>query len=54
LESLGAIVVADPFAGSGFADLALPDEPYDFRGTESAAYDLTKCRKLPRSVNHRR
>ncbi|HUG25798.1 MAG TPA: amidase, partial [Albitalea sp.] len=34
------VLVADPFAGSGFAELALVDEPYDFRGTESAAYDL--------------
>jgi amidase len=42
LAAQGAIVVADPFAGSGFAGLALPDEPYDFRGTESAAYDLTQ------------
>jgi amidase len=42
LTAQGAIVVADPFAGSGFAELALPDEPYDFRGTESAAFDLTQ------------
>lgn len=38
----GATLVQDPFAGSGFADLALPGEPYDFRGTESAAYDLDR------------
>jgi amidase len=42
LVAQGAVVVADPFAGSGFAGLALPDEPYDFRGTESAAFDLTQ------------
>jgi amidase/aspartyl-tRNA(Asn)/glutamyl-tRNA(Gln) amidotransferase subunit A len=42
LTAQGAIVVTDPFAGSGFAELALPNEPYDFRGTESAAYDLTQ------------
>jgi amidase len=42
LVAQGAVVVADPFAGSGFAELALPDEPYDFRGTESAAFDLTQ------------
>jgi amidase len=39
LERGGAVLVNDPFAGSGFADLAL-NEPYDYRGTESAAYDL--------------
>lgn len=42
LEVQGAIVVTDPFAGSGFADLALAGEPYDYRGTESAAYDYTQ------------
>lgn len=40
LEIQGATVVEDPFAGSGFAELALPGEPYDFRGTESAAHDF--------------
>ncbi|WP_234024079.1 amidase [Sorangium cellulosum] len=40
LEIEGATVVEDPFAGSGFADLALPGEPYDMRGTESLAYDF--------------
>ncbi|WP_438011597.1 amidase [Sorangium sp. So ce321] len=40
LEVQGATVVEDPFAGSGFAELALPGEPYDFRGTESAAHDF--------------
>lgn len=42
LEAQGAIVVTDPFAGSGFADLALAGQPYDYRGTESAAYDYTQ------------
>jgi amidase/aspartyl-tRNA(Asn)/glutamyl-tRNA(Gln) amidotransferase subunit A len=42
LVAQGAVVIEDPFAGSGLAELALPDEPYDYRGTESAAYDLTK------------
>jgi len=42
LEAQGAIVVTDPFAGSGFADLALAGEPYDYRGTESVAYDYTQ------------
>lgn len=42
LEAQGAIVVTDPFAGSGFAELALPNEPYDYRGLESAAYDFTQ------------
>ncbi|WP_063799980.1 amidase [Bradyrhizobium valentinum] len=40
LEARGAIVLSDPFAGSGFADLALPGVSYDPRGMESAAYDL--------------
>ncbi len=42
LQALGAALVEDPFAGSGFAELALPDEPYDFRGTESAAHDFER------------
>lgn len=45
LEDQGAIVVEDPFAGSGFADLALIDEPYDMRGTESVAYDFQRYLK---------
>lgn len=45
LEARGATVVRDPFAGSGFAELALADQPYDFRGTESAAYDLNNYLK---------
>ncbi len=42
LVAQGAVVVEDAFGGSGFAELALPDEPYDYRGTESAAYDFTQ------------
>jgi amidase len=42
LEDQGATVVEDPFAGSGFAELALPGEPYDMRGTESLAYDFQR------------
>jgi len=41
LRSRGVTLVDDPFAGSGFAELAL-DIPYDYRGTESAAYDLNQ------------
>jgi len=40
LRRAGAVLVADPFAGSGFAALAAPDPTYDPRGTESIAYDL--------------
>ncbi|KYF54073.1 amidase [Sorangium cellulosum] len=42
LERQGATVVDDPFAGSGFAELALPGEPYDMRGTESLAHDFQR------------
>jgi len=45
LQAQGAIVVRDPFAGSGLAELALPDQPYDFRGTESVAFDYTNYLK---------
>ncbi len=45
LEARGAIVVTDPFAGSGFAELALADQPYDYRGTETVAYDFTQYLK---------
>lgn len=38
----GAVLVTDPFEGSGFAGLALPGEPYDYRGTESAAHDFVR------------
>jgi amidase len=45
LQAQGAIVVEDPFAGSGFAELALPDVGYDYRGTESVAFDYTNYLK---------
>ncbi|MBM3604698.1 MAG: amidase [Alphaproteobacteria bacterium] len=40
LEEAGAVVVEDPFAGSGFHDLREPKDSYDPRGTESLAYDF--------------
>jgi Asp-tRNA(Asn)/Glu-tRNA(Gln) amidotransferase A subunit family amidase len=40
LKSLGAVVVEDPFAGSGFASLANQDVEFDDRGLESIAYDM--------------
>ena len=42
LKRLGAVVVADPFAGSDFASIARPSGEwrYDQRGEESVAYDL--------------
>ena len=45
IEAQGAILVEDPFAGSGFADLRTPTvtgEEYDARGLESLPYDLGK------------
>jgi Asp-tRNA(Asn)/Glu-tRNA(Gln) amidotransferase A subunit family amidase len=45
IEAQGAILVEDPFAGSGFADLrapTVPGEEYDARGLESLPYDLDK------------
>jgi len=45
LQARGATVVPDPFAGSGLADLAMAGEPYDFRGTESAAFDMNQYLK---------
>jgi amidase len=45
LESLGAELVDDPFAGSGFADLRAPTPPlanFDGRGIESIPYDVQK------------
>ncbi len=44
LQALGAELVEDPFAGSGFADLAhfITALPYDARGEESVAYDLDR------------
>lgn len=43
LERLGAILIEDPFEGSGFADLRVPTAPlpnFDARGIESIPYDL--------------
>jgi Asp-tRNA(Asn)/Glu-tRNA(Gln) amidotransferase A subunit family amidase len=43
LRALGAILVEDPFAGSGFAELRQPTPPlvnFDARGLESIPYDL--------------
>ncbi len=43
LEAQGAVLVEDPFAGSGFAALRAPTragEEYDARGLESLPYDL--------------
>jgi amidase len=45
LEAQGAILVEDPFAGSGFADLRKTTPPlanFDARGFESIPYDLQK------------
>jgi amidase len=45
LRALGAILVDDPFAGSGFADLRQTTPPlvnFDARGLESILYDLQK------------
>jgi Asp-tRNA(Asn)/Glu-tRNA(Gln) amidotransferase A subunit family amidase len=44
LRRQGAILVPDPFAGSGFADLATPLKgmPYDPRGEEFVAYDMER------------
>jgi amidase len=45
LKGLGAILIEDPFAGSGFADLRKPTPPlanFDARGLESIPYDLQK------------
>ena len=40
LQALGATVVEDPFAGTGFAELKFPQIGYDKRGSESVAYDF--------------
>ena len=43
LEAQGALLIDDPFQGSGFADLRTPTVPceeYDARGVESLPYDL--------------
>lgn len=44
LQALGAELIEDPFAGSGFADLArfISVMPYDPRGEESVVYDLER------------
>ena len=44
LRALGAELIEDPFAGSGFADLAhfVSAIPYDPRGEESVVYDLDR------------
>lgn len=45
LAGLGAVLVDDPFAGSGFAALRQPTPPlehFDARGLESIPYDLEK------------
>jgi amidase len=45
LTGLGAVLVDDPFEGSGFADLRQPTPPleqFDARGLESIPYDLEK------------
>ena len=45
LEAQGAMLVEDPFRGSGFADLRTPTLPlaeFDARGLESVPYDMQK------------
>ncbi|SAL76838.1 amidase [Caballeronia telluris] len=45
LTALGAILIDDPFDGSGFAELRKPTPPlrnFDARGLESIPYDLEK------------
>jgi amidase len=45
LKALGAVLIDDPFAGSGFAALRVPTPPlknFDARGLESVPYDLQK------------
>ncbi len=45
LEAQGAVLVEDPFRGSGFADLRTPTAPlgeFDARGLESVPYDMQK------------
>jgi Asp-tRNA(Asn)/Glu-tRNA(Gln) amidotransferase A subunit family amidase len=45
LTRLGAVLMDDPFSGSGFADLRKPTPPlehFDARGLESIPYDLEK------------
>lgn len=40
IEARGAVLIEDPFAGSGFSELAAKDTAFDPRGLESMAYDL--------------
>ena len=45
VEALGAVLVEDPFQGSGFAALrkpTLPTHEFDARGLESVPYDMQK------------
>jgi amidase len=44
IEAQGATLIADPFAGSGFAQLRAPtgDSHFDARGLESIPYDITR------------
>jgi len=45
LEARGAVLVEDPFRGSGFADIGRPvpgSDHFDARGLESAPYDMQK------------
>lgn len=42
IAAQGSEVVPDPFAGSGFANLAMPVDGYDARGTEDHAYELDR------------
>lgn len=48
LKAAGAILVEDPFAGSGFAELrhqTVPGQDFDARGMESVPYDLEQYLK---------
>lgn len=40
LKAQGAVIVEDPFAGTRFSSLALPNVSFDPRGCESMAYDF--------------
>ena len=40
LKAQGAVIVEDPFAGTRFSSLAMPNVSFDARGCESMAYDL--------------
>ncbi|KAE9648499.1 amidase [Pseudomonas sp. PB106] len=51
LQKLGAVVIDDPFSGSGLVDLAPVDGSYDARGSDAHAYDLDRyLRKLGASA----